>query len=601
MQGMLGGIVCIALFTFGSEVYAKNEVMLTATVDRDHASLDEYIVLTIAVEGAREEPELPDMPAFKIQSRGSSSQISIVNGAVSSKVEFTYVLYPQKTGVFTLGPFTLSHAGSTITSNTITVTISQAPQPQQQEREELFVTAQVDTPQPYLYQQIICTFQFCRSVKVANANLTDQPSFEGFIVEDLGKPSEYQKIINGRQYLVTEIRKALFPIKSGVLEITPFTLQCEVVAQRSRRRGFFQDPFFNDPFFGFTETVPKTLRTQPVQVLVKPLPAEGRPPDFKNLVGNTTLSATLSKASVAAGESATLTLTLSGTGNLKNVSGIELPQIEKIKVYDDKPVYEQKIAQGKLYGTLTIKKALVPLEEGKISIPPISVSFFDPAEGTYKQATTQSFQLAVAGGQDKENATVVSGVPKRETVKQDIAVVGRDIMPVRTSLKALEPGMPMLSPLVIVLLMLLPVALFLSFVGIRRYREKATHDVTALRSRKAYSLFKKELSALKRAAQTDTGLFYQQASKAFRDFIGHKLGITGAALTSGELHDILRRAGVAEQTAADAARLLEFFDAGQFGVTKHDARERLNAYNSLQRLVKMLDRTLKTIQPLRQG
>ncbi|MCX8043884.1 MAG: BatD family protein [Desulfobacterota bacterium] len=574
---------------------ADEEVSLTASVDRDQVSLQEYVVLKIEVEGSREEPELPDMPAFKIQSRGSSSHIQIINGAVSSKIEFTYTLFPQKTGTFTLGPFSITHRGKKITSNPITVTVTQAQASSDREpSEDIYVTAQVDNERPYLYQQIVCTFRFFRCVNVTQANLTDQPSFEGFLVEDIGKASEYQKNINGRQYVVTEIKKALFPIKTGVLEIGPFTLQCDMIVQKSRRRGFFQDPFFNDPFFGFTETVPRTFRTTPIQVMVQQLPADARPPDFKNLVGSYTISATISNPTVSVGESATLTLTIAGTGNLKYLTGIDLPPLENVKIYDDKPVYEQTITQGKIGGTMTLKKALVPSASGEITIPPISVSFFDPADARYKQATTQPLQLAVRPGTSTAPVPVAQAVPQSSSTKQEVAVLGRDIMPIRTTPKSLDPGLPNLRPMHVAVFGLAPILLFTSFVFIQRARKKTISDIALMRARTAYKRFKKSAKQLKHMATDDSSLFYQQASKAFRDFIGDKLGITGAALTPHELSDILYRSGIDEPLVQEAARLLDFLDAGRYGVVTHTVRERQDASAALMRLVRDIDRLLKT-------
>ncbi len=199
--------------------------------------------------------------------------------------------------------------------------------------------------------------------------------------------------------LVTEIRQALFPLKTGMLEISPSTLQAAVVSQKRSRRG--GDPFFDDSFFGFTQTVPKAFRTNPITVTVKPLPAEGRPADFKNLVGDFTVASQLNKTRVQAGESLTLTLSISGAGNLKNLQNIDLGQLQNFKVYDDKPAFEPSLVNGKIGGKLVVKKALVPLVAGPLTIPAISISFFDPAARSYKTATGPSYvvQVSPCGGQ----------------------------------------------------------------------------------------------------------------------------------------------------------------------------------------------------------
>lgn len=594
-NGLRFGMLCVLCIVVAfisvplRSAYSAEDAVITASVDRDHITLDEYVVLTLSVEGSREEPEVPDIPGFTVQSRGSSSQISIVNGAMTSKVQFTYVLNPQKTGVFTIGPFTIAQRGRTISSNTVTITVAQADQ-QPRQSSDIFVTAQVDNDHPYVHQQIVCTFQFWRAVQVANANLVEIPSFEGFLAEDLGKPVEFQKILNGRRFTVTEMKKALFPVSTGMLEIAPFTLQCDVVVQKSRRRGFFQDPFFNDPFFGFTETAPKTLKTSPVQVAVRQLPVEGKPSDFKNLVGIFSLNASLSKASVAAGESTTLTLTLTGTGNMKNLTGIELQPVENLKVYDDKPTYHQKTEQGKIGGTLTLKKALVPLAPGTIAVPPVVVHYFDPDDGVYKRAATAPLSLAVAPA---DQPTVVAALPQNNPVKQDITVLGRDIMPIHTTPDALYHTSLRLHPWLAAALFLLPIALFITSIVVRSARNKSPHDMNVARSRKAFSVFKKELRAIKPLLHQDSAVFYQRASKAFKDFAGDKLGISGAAMTTRDLYDALRSAGIDDAAASDASRLLEFFDTGIFGSVRHNPSEKQRAYDALLRIARSLDRRVK--------
>ena len=87
--------------------------------------------------------------------------------------------------------------------------------------------------------------------------------------------------------------------------ISGLYMQCDVVVQSQRRRR----GFFNDPFFGFSETVPKVFSTDPITVMVQPLPAQGRPAGFNNLVGRFSLDSDVSTKKLKVGESLTLTLT----------------------------------------------------------------------------------------------------------------------------------------------------------------------------------------------------------------------------------------------------------------------------------------------------
>jgi hypothetical protein len=49
------------------------------------------------------------MPAFEATRQGSSSRVQIINGQMSSSVDYSYLLYPKQEGVFTVGPATLDY------------------------------------------------------------------------------------------------------------------------------------------------------------------------------------------------------------------------------------------------------------------------------------------------------------------------------------------------------------------------------------------------------------------------------------------------------------------------------------------------------------
>jgi len=582
-------LLCLLVTGFAFTGISAAEVSVSASVDKNEASLDDYIVLKVTVEGTREEPMMPDLSAFKFQSRGTSSQMTIINGSMSSKLEYNYILYPQKAGSFTIGPFTLDADGQKATSSPISITISKA-EPQARQSGEIFVTASVDNENPYINEQIVYTLQFCRRVQIAGASLTEQPSFDGFLVENLGKEKEYSKVINGQEYVVTEVRQALVPVKTGALEITPSTLQASVVSQRRSRRG--GNPFADDSFFGFSETVPKNFRTGPISVMVKPLPAEGRPADFKNLVGDFTLTSQLGKTRVQAGESITLTLTVSGTGNLKSLQNVDMGQLQNFKVYDDKPVFEPALINGKIGGKLVIKKALVPLVAGTLTIPAISISYFDPASQSYKKAAGPASVVQVSPATDKEKIDLVQAAGQPSAAKQEVQVLGKDILPIRTSHAVMSTENPYPGFGIVLLFALLPAACFFAVFIVKRARDRSSGDPGSARMKNAYRNFTKNFSEAKKALDAQDDQFYQTGSKALKDFIGDRLNIAGQALTPQDLEGLLG-GDVSAETLEELKSLLEFFDSGQFGFRKCSVEERKAVLGRMQKAVEHLNRVLR--------
>lgn len=592
----LGNVLCLALCAvlLVPGVVGKGaaaDVSVLASVDKTEATVDDFFLLTIKVAGARAQPNLGEMRDFEVQSRGSSTQMRFVNGQMSSSVEYTYLLRPRTSGRFTIGPFSVSHGGTRYQSNTIELTVTRQSRQQRTERtREYFVTATVDNSAPYQYQQILYTFSFYRSVPIANATLVERPSFEGFLVEDLGKEREREQVINGRRYVVTEIRQVLFPTRTGPLRIEPSRLQCDVVTRTRGRRGFPNSFFFNDPFGGFNETVPASLHTDGIDIQVRPLPVAGKPVGFQDLVGSFQLQADVSAGQVAVGDSATITLKLTGRGNLQTLGTIGLPGSSSYKIYDDKPVFESDTAEDVFGGTLTVKKALVPLAPGTLQIPPLSIAYFDPARGRYASARTAPIEIKVVPGEEQEQP-LVSGGPA--PVKQEVVVLGHDILPVRALPRALVPDRYSISPGAAAAAFLAPILLFFGVVAAGRLRGQGESQRLRAGARKAHVRFRKQIREARSHLQAQDAAFYQSAGKAVRDFVADKLGLArGGAQTAEDIARQLEGAGVPAALISGLREVLQFCDQGQFGYERHGEEEKRQKLDALCDVIARLNRRL---------
>ncbi len=568
------------------------DVSITATVDKTSASLEDYILLTVVIEGTRTEASLSGLDDFKVSSRGKSSQVRIVNGSMSSSYEFNYVLQPLKPGTYMIGPFSVAHKKKTYTSDTITLTVSkQAARTATGER-DAYVTAEVDKQNPYAHEQIIYSFKFYRRVQISKANLSGAPDFEGFVSERLGKEREYRRVINGQTYAVTELRWALFPVQSGVLTIGTTTLDCElVVKERSRRGDRSNNSVFGDSFFGFgARTERKTLRTESLTVMVHQLPAAGRPDGFRQLVGEFELNGSLGETSVHAGDSATLTLRLHGNGTMRAMKTIDLPPLPNVKVYDDMPVFEANQSPEQSGGTLIVKKAIVPLSQGELIIPAVEVSYFNSVEKKYKTARTGPFKLKVLPALQSEALQAVVPV-LGAAAKEDIQVLGQDILPIYTGFEVIERARePRLTNLHYVLVVA-PVCLYALFIIIYSIWFRRQSDSARVRARAAWPRFAKQLPMLRSALNESGNDFCGEAARALRDFIGDMFAVTGSALTTAEIKALLTEAGKSAQLVDKIERVLEQCDSGRYGIAVNDVSERQELFKELTQAARELHRS----------
>ena len=582
-------IAGILLLLLANKTWA---LTLRATVDKTEATTQDQIMLTLSVEGVQNgvTPQLPELPGFDWMSRGSSTRMQIINNQVTSGVDYRYVLVPKQIGTFEIGPATIEYKGKTIASNKITITIAAADS-QPKTTKDIFVTTRVNNETPFVNEQIIYTLKFYRSIRIANASL-ENPSFEGFRVEPLGKERQYERVINGKKFVVTEIKQALFPTREGTIEIGPAKIQCDVVVRTGRRRGFI-DPFFDDSFFGFSRTEPKIFQSSPVSVEVRPLPPEGMTPLFSGLVGEFTLKTSVSKKELEVGDTTTLTISIEGKGNIKDAQGPEFPPLDYFKIYDDKPAFTAKTTRNLFGGTLTVKKALVPLQEGPLKVPALSFTYFNPASETFELAKSSPLMLTVLPSADKEKLNIVEALGTT-TSKEEVKILGKDILPINTSLSALNSYS--LNPWhwIYWLFFFLPILGYTGSVVIMQRKRKWEEDVSYARSKSALKKFKKNIAAVNKQTEKEgSSEFYRLTSKAFKDFLGDKLNITGSALTSLEIENRLLACSIPKENIDQVKKILGTLESGQFAFHQLTTQEKIALLQQVKGLAVFFDKRIK--------
>ncbi|MCP4717777.1 MAG: protein BatD, partial [Deltaproteobacteria bacterium] len=350
--------------------------------------------------------------------------------------------------------------------------------------------------------------------------------------------------------------------------------------------------FFDDSFFGFSETVPRVFTTKPITVMVQPLPAADKPRGFGGLVGNFMLASELSSRKLEVGESLTLTLTLRGSGNLKNNQEISVPKLDNFKVYDDKPVFEQSVSGTTVEGRLVIKKALVPLVEGKLTIPKIDVSFLNPETSRYVTVSTGPNVIDVAPASVKEQFQAVDAV-QATGAQEAVRIIGHDILPVHTAIAVLSPARYRPSLLLVCGGLIVPVLIWVAVLLSLAVRRRNRSDQGLVRAKGAYGQFRKKMTEAGLALKQDDKRFYQLAPKALKEFVGDKLNIAGSALTADDLEKRLADRGVPAETIAELKECIDFFEAAQYGSSSHSAEEGQAVFNTIQEAAAVLNKKMK--------
>ena len=536
------------------------QIVVSATVTPTAITLGETATLTVSVNQVQEvdAPELPPLAdTFDVLSQGSSSNISFINGQMSTQITYTYLLSPKRDGAVVIGPITVRVGGQAYRSAPISLAIgpgsaslgtppNPAPSSTDTATEAYFITTDLTTTTPYLNEQLLYTFRFYTRVSVDQAVL-NLPEFNHFFKEEVVPERKYYDTIGGHRYVVTEKVYALFPSKTGALTIDPARLQLSVTNSTwSGGNSLLNSRLFN---LRLPQTEQKVLTSQALSLSVSPLP-EPEPADFSNLVGNFSLSMTLDRAALQTQESATVTIDVRGRGNIGDAVLPDWPLPPSLKVYDDKPeTTSDKTPQG-IQGLKRFKRAIVPSRAGDYTLPPLTLSYFNPQTQRYETISTEPVSLAVTQNPAAPAAPALAEMPAApaqpgspETPQATNPQGAFGSVPITTLEVSRLPDLGTLPVWLWLLLIAAPPALFALFFGlsgIRRYRQTRAPDrrrSQALRHlRRDIKAASKDLSAASVSSTT-----VATAMRAVRAYFAAKLNRpdSGTALSLGDIDYIL--------------------------------------------------------------
>ncbi|MBC7472870.1 MAG: protein BatD [Candidatus Sericytochromatia bacterium] len=397
------------IFVFVSPIFAASFV---ATVDRSKVSLNDQIELSLTASGGRAlDPGLQDLKDFEIKSTGTSSNVQIINGNISSSEVYNYRLLAKHSGKLVIGSITTQIDGKSYSTKSITIEVEKDNSSKNANKNDLvFVTAQVDNLNPYINQQVIYTFRFYRKVQTQNNQLS-YPDFKNFWSEDVGKEIQYDKDLNGERYVVTETKKALYPNEIGKLDISPTVLNANII---------FKDN--NDDFGGIFNNMrsePKRFMTNVIKLNVLQLP-ENKPKSFINLIASD-LSVTFElspKNNFKAGDSLTLNIKIKGRGNINDIKKLPL-KIKDAKIYEDKSSSKSYLEADKLITEKDFKYSIIPLKKGKLDFNDFKMFYFNVISKKYEPLTTKKISINVNKSDDpnfvESNNTRQNKIPKKQT------------------------------------------------------------------------------------------------------------------------------------------------------------------------------------------
>ncbi len=524
--------------------------------------------------------------------QSTNSSIQIINGKVSKNLElsYTYILQANQEGSFTLPSAKAIVDGEEISSNTTKITVvkgnnQNAAGNNSQSRnnsggnttqsgvsnDDVFIKASISNSRPMQGAQIIVTYKIYTRVALANFKVNNASTFQGFwsqnLLDENQRLQQTREYINGEEYISAIIKKvALFPMKSGKIEIEP--MDVDVVAQirsQTKRRSSgdpFFDSFFNDSFFNSSyNNVEKNLKSRPLIVDVQPFPTMNKPAGFEGAVGSFRLNASIDKSALKTNEALTLKYTISGRGNIQLV---ELPEINfppDFEVYDPKVNNRISTNDDGVSGTKTFEYLIIPRSAGSFEIPSVSFSFYDVDKKNYVSLKSPEYTIEVEKGNDNGG-----DVAFKAGNQEDIKYIGSDIRHLKLPpLELVQKGRFFYGTRLFWLFLFAPpIILLISIVLIRSLRKKKG-DEALMKNRKANKMarqrLKKATAALKNRQES---VFYEEISQALWGYIGDKFNTPLSELSEESIGSILSQYNVPPEAVEKFRKTLSDCDFARF-------------------------------------
>lgn len=550
-----------------------------------------------------------------------SSNTSIVNGKVtsSSSSSFSYLLIANSPGKFTLPAATATFkSGGSAQSRAITIEVvaegaasstrddnqnqnrstqrqssqsqsSQQSASSQSSGADVFMSLYLSSRNMVVGQPVTATVKLYQRAEITGFDDAKFPSFTGFWSQDVSPQGNIQfqrENVNNTIYNAAVLKQyILIPQQSGDIVIEGSSLDC-IIRQRVSGGGGILDDFFDN----YT-TTRKRVTTPQMTVHVSALPA-GAPASFCGGVGKFTMTAKVSKDSLATHEASSIIITVSGSGNIALVETPKLSLPSELESYDTKTTESIDRSRGGISGVKTYEYPFIPRSYGDFVLPPVSYSYYDTETQKYVTVSSDSLRFKVTPSSDSDTPVVSLQAPV--ITKRGVRNISEDIRFIAAKPGKLEPKgrFFVLSGLfwgIVALMIVLSCAVWA--IGASAAARRA--DVVGTKTRKATKMAMKRLHQAQSFLKQGIGsAFYEELYRAMLGFVSDKLNMPASDLSKEKISESLASGGVPSEAVG---QFIEVLDACEFArYAPVGSGEEMSAhYDKAVEAISTIDSTMK--------
>lgn len=385
------GIGLLLMVMLASTQQAHADFELTLRANRNVVNIGETLTISVITQGDSspngEPPFANQLNGFDLLARSSSTDIRISGGRKERRSVWAYTVQPIRSGTIQISPF--QWQGKSSNALTIQVTDPNAatsakpqantgttkPQVAAKPPPAVIIESEVDQKVVPVRAQLLYTMRIMHRTPIGGK--INQPPFSDseVLTYPLGEKSS-QKIISNVRYSVREWRYAVFPQRSGTLNIPPASL--DGYHQHTRKR------------------VRRKSKTHKIEVL--PSPSSFAASEWlaaKNVVLQEEWSTSPDKP-LPIGQPITRKIIIRADGlpaeQLPALAAIDIPNI---KTYPEQPDIKTESHYSGMQGQRIETMVLIPAYAGNVTLPSVQIRWWDTKRGGIQTAELPARQLNI--------------------------------------------------------------------------------------------------------------------------------------------------------------------------------------------------------------
>lgn len=528
------------------------------------------------------------------------SSYQIVNGHTSrsSSITFTYTLYADKPGTYTVSGAKARVGGKTIASHHVIIKVGAGSRhgngaPQMHEDAEprmsssgkisandLFVKVSASKRRVCEQEPVLLTYKVYTLVDLTSLD-GKMPDLKGFHTQEVPLPQQksfHLEKVNGKNYrCVTWSQYVMFPQMTGKLSIPSITFK-GIVVQRNNSVDPFE-AFFNGGS-GYVE-VKRNIVAPGIDIQVAPLPK--RPVDFSGGVGHFTISAQLNHKTVKEGEPLTLRVVVGGIGNLKLIKQPVVDFPKDFDRYDPKVSDKTKLTANGIEGNMIYDYLVVPRNRGDYTVPAVSLTYYDTSTNSYKTIKTQPLQVKIEKGDG--NKTTVDDFSDQPKDIKPIKTSDEDVVGVYTSFVGSGSYW---------LWLVLPFVVFVAVLVVFRKRALDSANIVASKQKRATKVATKRLKTAYRLMKAGrSGEFYDEVLRALWGYVGDRMNMPVESLSRENVVEAFEARNVQKETTEKFVHALDECEFERY--SPGDPAGNMNkTYESAMIAIMDIENTIKT-------